>query len=145
VEAINRVAADHDGARHAEMVAMSEAQRKLGRLRLRGCTLYTNVEPCPMCSWMVREYGIRRVVYSIKSPAMGGYSAFNVLGDTRLSRTMPFFFRKPPELVPGVLVEEAEQVWREWRPLLWKLIKIRGCFGEKAARVPDQRQCRNRR
>jgi hypothetical protein len=45
---------------------------------------------------------------------------------------MPFFFRKPPELVPGVLVEEAEQVWREWRPLFWKLIKIRGCFGEKA-------------
>src|SRR6516225_6119314 len=88
VEAINRVAADNDGARHAEMVAMSEAQRQLGRFRLRGCTLYTNVEPCPMCCWMVREHGIKRVVYSIKSPAMGGYSAFNVLGDTRLSRTM---------------------------------------------------------
>jgi tRNA(adenine34) deaminase len=79
VEAINRIVADHDGARHAEMVVMSEAQRKLGRLRLRGCTLYTNVKPCAMCSWMAREYGIGRVVYSIKSPAMGGYSAFNVL------------------------------------------------------------------
>jgi tRNA(adenine34) deaminase len=97
------------------MVAMSEAQHKLGRLRLSGCTLYTNVEPCPMCSWMVREYSLARVVYSIKSPAMGGYSAFNVLSDARLSRDMPFFFCEPLEVLSGVFVDEAEQVWREWR------------------------------
>jgi tRNA(adenine34) deaminase len=133
VEAINRVAADNDGGRHAEMVAMTEAQRKLGRFRLRGCTLYTNVEPCPMCSWMIREHGIKRVVYSIKSPVMGGHSAFNVLTDARLSRIMPFFFRKPPEIVSGVLADEAEQVWREWRPFLWSLIRMRGCLGEGRA------------
>jgi tRNA(adenine34) deaminase len=134
VEAINRVAADNDGGRHAEMVAMSEAQQKLGRFGLRGCTLYTNVEPCPMCSWMVRENGFRRVVWSIKSPVMGGHSAFNVLSDPRLSRAMPFVFRSPPEILSGILVDEAEQVWREWRPLVWKLIKIRGCFGERSPR-----------
>jgi tRNA(adenine34) deaminase len=130
VEAINRVAADNDGARHAEMVAMSEAQRALGRWQLRNCTLYTNVEPCVMCSWMIRENGIRRVVFSIKSPVMGGYSGWNVLGDTRLSSKLPVYFRRPPEVVSGVLVEEAERVWSEWRPFLWKLIKMRGCFGE---------------
>ena len=130
VEAINRVVADNDGGRHAEMVAMSEAQGKRGRFWLRACTLYTNVEPCPMCSWMVREHGIKRVVYSIKSPVMGGYSAFNVLSDKRLSSTMPFFFRKPPEVVSGILVDEAEAVWLEWRPFVWSLIKMRGCLGE---------------
>ncbi len=41
---------DQDIARHAEMVAISAAQRELGRIRLR--TLYTNVEPCAMCSWV---------------------------------------------------------------------------------------------
>jgi len=131
VEAINRVAADQDVARHAEMVAMGEAQRILGRGRLRGCTLYTNVEPCIMCSWTVRETGIRRVVFSIKSPVMGGHSAWEVLADTSLSRAMPFYFRKPPDVVPGVLAEEAEEVWRAWRPLLWHVIKMRGCFGER--------------
>jgi tRNA(adenine34) deaminase len=130
VESINRVAADKDVSRHAEMVAMAEAQQILGRGRLRGCTLYTNVEPCIMCSWTIRETGIRRVVFSIKSPVMGGHSAWQVLADTSLPRAMPFYFRKPPEVLPGVLAEEAERVWREWRPLLWKVIKMRGCFGE---------------
>src|SRR5262249_8089956 len=88
-----------------------------------------------MCSWMVREHGIKRVVYSIKSPVMGGYSAFNLLSDAGLSRIMPCFIRRPPEVVSGVQIDEAEEVWREWRPLLWKLIKIRGCFGEDHPRV----------
>ena len=39
-EATNRVARDGDVTRHAEMVAMSEAQRVLGTRRLSRCTLY---------------------------------------------------------------------------------------------------------
>ncbi|MGA7597409.1 MAG: nucleoside deaminase, partial [Pseudolabrys sp.] len=44
-EATNRVARDGDVTRHAEIVAMAEAQRRLGNTGLNGCTLYTNVEP----------------------------------------------------------------------------------------------------
>src|SRR5215470_3990877 len=41
-EATNRVVRDGDVTRHAEMVAMAEAQRVLGTKRLSRCTLYTN-------------------------------------------------------------------------------------------------------
>ena len=108
---------------------MSEAQRLLGRNRLKDCTLYTNVEPCVMCSMVIRETGIKRVVYAIKSPIMGGHSRWNVLGDRKLSNAMPIFFRRPPEILGGVLAEEAEQAWSDWRPIIWRLIKLRGCFG----------------
>jgi tRNA(adenine34) deaminase len=54
-EATNRVVRDGDVARHAEMVAMSEAQRVLGTRQLSRCTLYTNVEPCAMCCYCIRE------------------------------------------------------------------------------------------
>ena len=127
-EVMNRAAADRDVTRHAELLAVSQAQRALGRRRLRRCTIYSNVEPCIMCSMPIRETGIRRVVFAIKSPVMGGFSRWNVLGDARLSRAMPFYFRRPPEVVAGLLAAEAEKVWREWRPLLWKAIVLRGCF-----------------
>ncbi len=35
---------------HAEMLAMERACRALGRRRLRDCTLYVTLEPCPMCA-----------------------------------------------------------------------------------------------
>ncbi len=38
-----------DPTNHAEMNAIREATRKLKLLSLRGCTLYSTCEPCPMC------------------------------------------------------------------------------------------------
>src|SRR6266536_2001508 len=60
-EATNQVARDSDITRHAELLAVSKSQKVLGRSKLNGCTLYTNVEPCPMCSFPIREARIRRV------------------------------------------------------------------------------------
>jgi tRNA(adenine34) deaminase len=128
-EATNRVARDRDISRHAEMVAMSEVQRTLGTKRLSRCTLYTNVEPCAMCSFCIRETHIRRVVYAIRSPVMGGHSKWNVLQDSQLSSVMPVVFGRAPEMAGAVMREEAEAVWRSWRPLIWKMIELRGCLG----------------
>ena len=127
-EATNRVARDGDVTRHAELLAVSDAQRRLKSKRLRGCTLYSVVEPCAMCAFPIRETGISRVVFSLKSPVMGGFTRWNVLGDPLLARTMPVFFSQPPEVVSGLLAHDAEAAWREWRPVLWALIKMRGCF-----------------
>jgi len=127
-EATNDAAAEGDVTRHAELVAVSKAQRALGSKRLKRCTIYSNVEPCIMCSFPIRETGIGRVVFSIRSPVMGGFSRWNVLGDRKLSSAMPVYFRRPPEIVTGLLAQEAEKVWSDWRPILWKIIKLRGCF-----------------
>jgi tRNA(adenine34) deaminase len=129
VETTNRVARDCDVTRHAELMAVSEAQRKLGRTTLTGCTLYTTVEPCPMCSFPIREARISRVVYAIRSPLMGGSSRWDVLGDALLSAQMPEAFGKAPEVVAGVLRREAEKVWWRMNPLIWGVIRLRGVFG----------------
>jgi tRNA(adenine34) deaminase len=128
VEATNRVKREGDITRHAEMVAMSEAQKKLGK-KLSGCTLYTNVEPCAMCSYCIRETRIKRVVYSIPSPIMGGLSKWQVVNDRGLSRAIPEIFGGVPFIAGGVLQTEAEAVWHDWNPLIWKIIKLRGCLG----------------
>src|SRR6476469_6609395 len=113
-DAISRGAHYRDVTRHAEVLAISEAQRILGRSDLSDCTIYSNVEPCPMCSFPIRETRISRVVYAIGSPYMGGFSKWNVLGDDQISKVMPEAFGDIPELVPGLLLDEAEKVWRDW-------------------------------
>lgn len=127
-EATNHVRRERDVTRHAELVAISLAQKALGRRNLARCTLYANVEPCPMCSFPIRETRMKRVVYAIGSPAMGGVSKWNILRDIELSKMMPEAFGPVPEVVSGLLGREAEQVWRKWRPLVWAIIKRRGCF-----------------
>jgi guanine deaminase len=48
-EGVNRVTSDLDPTSHAEVCAIREACRKLGRFSLQGCTVYSSCEPCPMC------------------------------------------------------------------------------------------------
>ncbi|HEY1736458.1 MAG TPA: nucleoside deaminase [Methylovirgula sp.] len=129
VEAVNRVARERDVTRHAEIVAISEAQKRLGRKNLNGCTIYSTVEPCPMCSFPIRETKIRKVVYAIKSPMMGGHSKFSILNDREISRAMPEVFGDVPEVIDGLLHKEAEKVWWRWNPIVWSVIRHRGCFG----------------
>lgn len=67
-------------------------KKTLGTKDLSACTLYTIVEPCAMCSFAIRETRIGRVVFSIKSPMMGGLSKWNVLRGTEASHALPEVF-----------------------------------------------------
>src|ERR671923_197829 len=46
---------------HAEMDALERAGRQAAAV-YRGCTLYTTLSPCAMCSGAILLYGIQRVV-----------------------------------------------------------------------------------
>jgi len=127
-EATNRVTRERDITRHAELVAVSLAQKAIGKMKLTQCTLYSNVEPCVMCAFPLREARIGRVVFALRSPLMGGFSRWNVLADGTISDAMPEAFGRPIEVIAGLLAEEAEQVWQMWNPLIWNVIKRRGCF-----------------
>jgi tRNA(adenine34) deaminase len=131
-EAINRVVQDGDVTKHAEILAISAAQTILGRSDLSDCTIYSNVEPCPMCSFPIRETRIHRVVYAISSPMMGGFSKWNVLGDNEISNVMPEVFGDKPEVAAGLQYREAAAVWRKWNPVFWLGIRFRGCLADPA-------------
>lgn len=60
----NRVIRDRDPTAHAEMVAIRDAARRLGRHHLDGCTLYVACEPCPMCLSAAYWAHIERVCYA---------------------------------------------------------------------------------
>lgn len=63
-----------DPTAHAELLAVREACQTLRRLSLVGATLYSNVEPCIMCSGAIKWAGIRRVVFSVSQAMLQEFS-----------------------------------------------------------------------
>jgi tRNA(adenine34) deaminase len=94
VETTNRVSHDCDVTRHAEIVALAEAQKALGRTSLDDCTLYANVEPCALCAYAIRETRIAKVVFGLSSPVMGGILAGTYLKILRSPPQCPRFSRR---------------------------------------------------
>lgn len=136
-EAINQTIRDRDITRHAEVIAITSAQTATSRQQLRQVTLYTNVEPCAMCSYCIREASVGRVVYAISSPVMGGLSKWNILRDEGMSNRMPQVFGAVPEVVSGLMFQEARQAWRDWNPLIWKMIELRGLLVQQCPHRAD--------
>ncbi|MGY3618283.1 nucleoside deaminase [Bradyrhizobium sp. USDA 10063] len=129
-ESLNMVRAEGDLTRHAEMVAIASAQKKLFTTSLDDCTLYSTIEPCAMCSYAIRETRIGRVVFSLRSPLMGGHSRWKVLTDSHLSSALPEVFAPPPIVVSGYLQHDVQTVFQKRNPLSWQFMKARRIFVE---------------
>jgi tRNA(adenine34) deaminase len=61
-----------DPTAHAEMLAISQAARRLGVMRLVGATVYTTVEPCFMCAGALVHARVKRVVWAVRDSKFGG-------------------------------------------------------------------------
>ena len=59
----NQVIAMQDPTAHAEILAIREASKQLGRFDLSDCVLYTTFSPCTICSRLIVESGIKEVHY----------------------------------------------------------------------------------
>jgi tRNA(adenine34) deaminase len=103
-EAWEQVKAGLDVAGHAELIAIRLACQALGTMDLTGCTLYTNLEPCWMCSFAIRETSISQVVIGAPVPDIGGAtSPHPILSDVGIHG-----WRTPPTLFWGRWSEECE-------------------------------------
>lgn len=109
IESENKALRSSDASRHAEIEVMTKARQLLGTSDLSGCTIYSNYEPCVMCSFMIREYNISRVVFAAPSLEMGGFNKWNVLEATILGNKKPF--SKPPVVISNLLAKEAEKLF----------------------------------
>lgn len=60
----NQVTTLLDPTAHAEVMAIRQACRSLGRFDLKGCELYTSCEPCPMCLAAIYWARLDQVFYA---------------------------------------------------------------------------------
>lgn len=76
----------NDPTAHAELLAIREAARTLGRWRLTGVTLVVTLEPCAMCAGAMVLARIDRLVYAASDPKAGAVGSLTDLSaDARLN------------------------------------------------------------
>jgi len=98
--ASNRTVRDQDPTAHAEILALRDASRVLGRWRLDDCTLVVTLEPCAMCAGALVLSRIGRVVFGAWDDKAGmAGSVGDLLRHPRLNHR--------PEVVAGVLAAEC--------------------------------------
>lgn len=57
--------------KHAEIIAISKACKKLKNWRLDDCDIYVTMEPCMMCCGAIQQSRIKKIVYGIKNENYG--------------------------------------------------------------------------
>lgn len=102
----NRIEELDDATAHAEILVLREACRKLGR-RLSGCTLYSTIEPCPMCAGALVLSRVERLVYGAVNSKFGAAeSVFNVVNNPALNHRL--------KITAGVLENECHKIMRNF-------------------------------
>ena len=101
----NRRENDHDPTAHAELLALREAARLLGDWRLRGCTLYVTLEPCPMCAGAMVMSQLSQCIYGSADEKQGCCgSVYDLPADPALAGQTKWH--------SGVLAEECGEMMR---------------------------------
>ena len=99
----NRRETDNDPTAHAELLAVKRAARKLNSWRLNGCTLYVTLEPCPMCSGMIINSRIDKVVFGAYDPKAGCCTTlYHLCNDERFNHRV--------QVLGGVMQDECAAI-----------------------------------
>ncbi len=97
----------NDTTKHAEILAIQKASKKLKSWRLEDCEMYVTLEPCSMCAGALIQSRIKKVyvgTMDYKTGACG--SVLNLLQD--------FKFNHYVELETGVLKDECENILKNF-------------------------------
>ena len=103
----NRREVDADPSGHAEVVALRDAGKSVGRWRVDGATLYVTLEPCPMCAGAIVSARVARLVYGADDAKAGAVrTLYQICSDPRLNHRL--------EVVAGVRAGESRALLREF-------------------------------
>ena len=110
-EGYNQVIKHNDPTWHAEMHAIREACKKVGRPHLKGYILYTSAEPCPMCYAAAYWAHIDHIFYASTVEDALKYGDFQDL-DMYKELCLPINQRKIQ--ATQMMHEQAVEVWKEF-------------------------------
>ena len=103
----NRREVDADPSGHAEIVALRDAGKSVGRWRVDGATLYVTLEPCPMCAGAIVSARVARLVYGADDAKAGAVrTLYQICSDPRLNHRV--------EVVAGVRAAESRALLRDF-------------------------------
>lgn len=106
-----------DTTKHAEILAIQKASKKLKSWRLEDCEMYVTLEPCSMCAGALIQARLKKVyigTMDYKTGACG--SVLNLLNDYKFNHLV--------EAETGILQPECEEILKNFFKELRKIKKI---------------------
>ena len=106
-----------DTTKHAEILAIQKASKKLESWRLLDCEMYVTLEPCPMCAGAIINSRIKKVYIGTKDEKTGACgSKLNLLED--------YTFNHKVEIETGIMKNECEEILKKFFKELIKIKKL---------------------
>ena len=96
-----------DTTKHAEILAIQKASKKIGAWRLLDCEMYVTLEPCTMCAGAIINSRIKKVYFGAKDAKTGACgSVLNLFKDYK--------FNHKVEMEEGIMQKECEKILKDF-------------------------------
>ena len=96
-----------DPTKHAEIIAIQKACKKLQTWRLTGCTMYVTLEPCSMCAGSLIQSRLDKVVIGTMDEKTGACgSVLNLLADYKFNHIV--------QIETGIMQEECKKILHQF-------------------------------
>lgn len=107
-----------DTTKHAEIIAIQKASKKLKSWRLTDCEMYVTLEPCTMCAGAIINSRIKKIYIGAMDEKTGvAGSVLNIFED--------YTFNHKVEIEKGIKKEECENILKQFFKELRKIKKRR--------------------
>ena len=96
-----------DTTKHAEILAIQRASKKLETWRLNDCEMYVTLEPCPMCAGAIIQARLKKIYIGTMDQKTGACgSVLNLLEYYKFNHTV--------EVENGIMKQECESMLKEF-------------------------------
>ena len=96
-----------DTTKHAEIIAIQKASKKLNAWRLLDCQMYVTLEPCAMCAGAIINSRIKKVYIGANDEKTGAVgSVLNLLEDYKFNHSV--------EVEKGILKQDCEDILKQF-------------------------------
>lgn len=96
-----------DTTKHAEILAIQKASKKLKSWRLTDCEMYVTLEPCSMCAGAMINSRIKKVYIGAKDEKTGAVgSVLNLFND--------YTFNHKVEVETGIMEKECQEILKQF-------------------------------
>ena len=105
-----------DTTKHAEIIAIQKASKKLDSWRLLDCEMYVTLEPCSMCAGAIINSRIKKIYIGTldeKTGAVG--SVLDLFSD--------YTFNHKVEVEKGIMQKDCEKILKDFFKVLRKIKK----------------------
>lgn len=103
-----------DTTKHAEIIAIQKASKKLDSWRLNDCEMYVTLEPCSMCAGAIIQSRIKKVYIGTMDKKTGACgSVLNLLQDYKFNHMV--------EVEKEICKDECEKILKDFFKELRKI------------------------